>query len=136
MKIYTFTEKGKRNTNQDVFRIARMSNDQWLILVADGMGGYENGREAAQLAAESIEKYFHDHLFNGKTSFIQHAVDFCNKKIKEYSTAIGIKIGATIAGMVITPEKAMGFWVGDVHIYHISGSKIRFSSTDHTLLNE
>jgi serine/threonine protein phosphatase PrpC len=56
MEIFSFTEKGPRNTNQDFFLIERIEDRQYLM-VADGVGGNKGGEVASQTACESFLKF-------------------------------------------------------------------------------
>jgi len=57
MKITSFTEKGRRKTNQDFVMIEKIGQNTDLILIADGMGGYDGGDIASKMVCESICTY-------------------------------------------------------------------------------
>ena len=61
MKIIEFSSKGSRKENQDFIAYRRMGDEAGIFVVADGMGGYAKGAEAAQVCAEAIVEYLEGH---------------------------------------------------------------------------
>ena len=55
----TISETGKRQKNEDAFRMVSMANgNRWLAFVCDGMGGHANGEIASKIVADSIVDYW------------------------------------------------------------------------------
>ena len=55
----TISETGKRQKNEDTFRMVSMANKRrWLALVCDGMGGHANGEIASKIVADAIVDYW------------------------------------------------------------------------------
>ncbi|RZK24308.1 MAG: hypothetical protein EOO43_07605, partial [Flavobacterium sp.] len=133
--LYSFTDKGKRKSNQD-YIIAEIYNpDKSLYVVADGMGGYNHGEIASRGATESIVTYLSgiEHVNERE---LQKAINKANLFIKQKSEDLKSKIGATIAGVVMSKNDAHVFWVGDVKVLWIRNNEILFESRSHTLVNE
>lgn len=121
--------KGNRPTNED--RIHIINEDDWqLILLADGMGGYNNGEIAAELAIQSIEKRFlqstNDSIEKINDVFAQ-ANDLINDRVSG--------AGTTLGGVLIKGENINIFWAGDVRIYitELDGLNTQFVTKDHNL---
>lgn len=133
MKIISFTEKGGRKTNQDYVLIENIHQNTQLILVADGMGGYESGDIAAKMVCENIITYLSSQTTLDQEA-IQKAVNKSNLAIRQYQKDKGIKMGATAGGIIISDKGASCFWVGDVKIIHFRSGEIIFESRDHTLM--
>ena len=57
MKVYSYTGKGNRETNEDYIKSESLSNNVSLHIIADGMGGYQYGEVAAQVATETIFQF-------------------------------------------------------------------------------
>lgn len=132
---YSFSNKGKRKSNQDYLFSKIINPDCTLHMVADGMGGYEYGDVAAKLVAENIHTYLSTvKVINEKE--IQKAVNKSNLMIKQKSDDLNAKIGATLAGAIIFNDHAFVFWVGDVKIIHIRNQELLFESHSHTLINQ
>lgn len=136
MKIELFSEKGKRDNNQDYILSKAIDDSSSLYIVADGMGGYENGRFAAEMVATTICDHLSQTTYSNIDKTILEAVEIANEKIKEYSLKENTKMGTTIAGVHLCQNHFLAFWVGDVKIIHISKNEIEFESKDHSLINQ
>ncbi|WP_297085439.1 protein phosphatase 2C domain-containing protein [uncultured Draconibacterium sp.] len=137
MKVNYFTVKGRRKENEDYILSKSIEKDLSLHLIADGMGGYNNGR----LAAETVANKIFDYLKNNKNKdsrieLIKESVVEANSAIKAIATDSGKSLGSTIGGCLINENSAIIFWVGDVKIIHVRDDKIQFESEDHSLINQ
>jgi protein phosphatase len=54
MKMQQITGTGKRESNQDFICIDKLESGASFFLIADGMGGYDRGDEAAKIVSENI----------------------------------------------------------------------------------
>jgi protein phosphatase len=54
MKSKVISHIGKRKTNQDLTLAKKINMDSYLYLIADGMGGYDNGDIAASMVIDSL----------------------------------------------------------------------------------
>ncbi|WP_109098176.1 PP2C family serine/threonine-protein phosphatase [Aquimarina sp. AU58] len=135
MKSTTLTHKGKRKVNQDVVLTKNINPDTYLYLVADGMGGYDNGEIAAQIATESILTFL-SNIDEINKETIQKAINKANLAIRQFQDQNHSKLGATLGGIVLSRNIAKCFWVGDVKILHYSDNKLVFESKSHNLINE
>ena len=135
MKSIALTHKGKRKINQDIVLIKNIDSDTYLYLVADGMGGYDNGEIAAQIATESILTFLSNIDEINKES-IQKAINKANLAIRQFQEQNHSKMGATLGAVILAKGIAKCFWVGDIKILHYSDSKLTFESKSHSLINE
>lgn len=135
MKTITVTHKGKRSTNEDFVLSQSLNSEQYLSIIADGMGGYEKGEEASRIITEKISSHLST-LLSINDVDIQFAIDNANKAINEFKEKAEIKLGATIGGMVLQNDCAKCFWVGDVKIYHFHNRQLCFESDPHSLMSE
>ena len=135
MKSTTLTHIGKRKINQDVILTKNIAPDTYLYIVADGMGGYDNGEVAAQVAVDSVLTFLSntDEINKGT---VQKAINKANLAIRQYQEQNHSKIGTTLGAIVLSKGLAKCFWVGDIKILHYSGSKLQFESKSHNLINE
>ena len=134
MKIQKFNGQGKRDTNQDLITISRFISGATFFLIADGMGGYDRGDEAASIVSENIFTYL-NYAENINEQSIQQAIQKANLAIKQFNKTNGIKSGATIGGIIIDNDELHIFWVGDVMIFKIGKEGILFKTKSHTLVN-
>lgn len=137
MKVFSFTAKGLRKTNEDYIKSEILSDSISLHIVADGMGGYKYGEVASQTATEAIFKFLTDSTIQGDIpALIQQAVEFANSQIFTLRNQYHTKLGTTLAGVIIIDCTAYAFWLGDVQIQHFRDSKQLFISESHSLINE
>ena len=136
MKSITLTYKGKRKVNQDVVLIKNIGHDTYLYLVADGMGGYDNGEIAASIVVENIETFLSNCHPIDEFS-IDKAINKANLALRQFQEKNISKLGSTIGGAIMSGKSAaIIFWVGDVKILHYSKGKLNFESKSHNLINE
>lgn len=128
INTYFFSETGRRNQNEDVIAISEW-DDSVLFTVADGVGGYNNGMEAANFASSVIR------------DFIKLAATLTKKSFEEIffytHQQLQVKIpgaATTIGGIYVNSKSIFIFWCGDVRVY-FSNDENSFQSKDHTLLN-
>ena len=125
---------GKREINQDFICINRLESRASFFLIADGMGGYEKGDEAARIVSENILTFL-NHVESISEQNIQQAVQKANLAIKQFNNKNNIKSGATIGGVILDKNIFYVFWVGDVMVYQINKDKVLFQTKSHTLVN-
>jgi len=135
MKSITLTHKGKRKINQDVVLVKNINPETYLYVVADGMGGYDNGEIAAQITTESLLTFLSNTEVIDKES-IQKAINKANLAIRQFQEQNHSKLGATLGAIILSKGIAKCFWVGDIKILHYSGKKLVFESKSHNLINE
>jgi serine/threonine protein phosphatase PrpC len=137
MEVNSFSDKGKRENNEDFILSQQLTEDCSLFLVADGMGGYSYGEIASSLACESIAEYLITNFGNSEIKqLLSNSLIIANEMIAEKRKELSVKMGTTIAGVLIFGSIAYVFWVGDVRIYHFRNNKINFQSEDHSFINE
>jgi|688.fasta_scaffold486281_2 serine/threonine protein phosphatase PrpC len=134
MIAHHFSHIGKRKSNQD-FVESHSSNGVNFFIVADGMGGYDHGDIAAQIAVENIIVYLSS-VDEINQDQIQKAINKANLAIRQKQESLGCKMGATIGGCILKDTVAHCFWVGDVQIFHFRDKRVNFESKSHTLINE
>lgn len=134
MQIQQLTGIGKRESNQDFICIDRLESGASFFLIADGMGGYEKGDEAARIVSENIFTFLNYVECISELS-VQQAIQKANLAIKQFNIKNYIKSGATIGGIIIEKNISHIFWVGDVMVYQINKDKVLFQTKSHTLVN-
>lgn len=134
MQIQQLTGTGKREINQDFICIDRLEFGASFFLIADGMGGYEKGDEAARIVSENIFTFL-NYVESINEQNIQKAVQKANLAIKQFNDKNNIKSGATIGGVIVEEDITHIFWVGDIMVYQINQDKVVFQTKSHTLIN-
>ena len=86
MKSFYLTDSGKvRDHNEDSVIIVRNRNNEYLMAVADGMGGHSAGEVASSIAIGYLGKHFNDTFQNLSK---QGAVDWLREAVTEINTLI------------------------------------------------
>lgn len=123
-----------------------------LFVVADGMGGHDNGQRASHIAISSIADRITRDLFlaplssenAGETvnapdedalvSLLNDAVENANAAIYKENQRDKTDMGSTITGFMIYGDYAFIFNVGDSRTYMVRGGQIYRLTTDHSLV--
>jgi serine/threonine protein phosphatase PrpC len=131
--IYIQSKTGGRTENQDFYGSAQTKYGE-LIIVCDGMGGHNGGRHAAETAVQIIIEEVEKSKTGDNVNTISGAITNANKAIWEESRADKTLkgMGTTVVALLITPEKAISFHVGDSRIYQLQEGKILFRTFDHS----
>lgn len=140
------TDRGLvRNNNEDACLVLHMpKNNQWLLLIADGMGGHKKGDVASRIAVNSVSERLFRELDGINTSD-----DIC-KKIIEASERANVRVylesisnesmqgmGTTLLIGVVANGKMYIGNIGDCRAYVLrSDSKFYRITKDHTYVQE
>ena len=136
-----------RELNEDSIMAVEFQRDSliepaqnFLFVVADGMGGAEAGEMASAIAVGTIRDYVAEQLKTRTPDdikqLLQDALEHANRKILDYQTAnIEARgMGSTGVGVLILPPEATVAWVGDSRAYFYDQSGFRQISKDHSLV--
>jgi serine/threonine protein phosphatase PrpC len=135
-----------RELNEDSIMAVEYQRDSliepaqnFLYVVADGMGGAEAGEMASAIAVGAIRDYVGDQLKNGNTEnrqLLQDALEDANRKILDYQTAHEESrgMGSTAVAVLIVPPEVVMAWVGDSRAYFFDQGGFRQISKDHSLV--
>ena len=134
IKWVSFTDTGlQRKVNEDSIYSYKKDNCA-VFIVADGMGGYENGKNASDTIVRYVAKYIEldmdkiiaakkqfDKVYDQNTFFddIKNVLLNANKDIFDNYTAKGHSSGSTLIMLAIYQNVYNIFWVGDSHIYQV-----------------
>lgn len=134
--------KRKGRPNQDAIGVMLpkfLNRKPPLLIVADGMGGFQEGAKAAQIVInEIIRQYKWSRKNKNHLAKILKGIQKAHKKIRRYvkkNKEIS-SMGTTVAAAVVERDKAYIVNVGDSRIYLINESEIRQISFDHSLVAE
>lgn len=127
---------GGRTENEDCFS-SKQTSLGLLIVVCDGMGGTEGGKLAASMACGVVMDHF-SRVKENPVQGIVRAIETANKAIYEKGQVNrnGMRMGTTIAALLLLKEQAVFFHVGDSRIYHLRGGHIEKRTADHSRVGE
>jgi len=109
-----------------------------LFIVADGMGGHNAGREASELAVETLgNEYFASISRDVETSLRQGFAAANTRIYQKSASGPGFAgMGTTCTALVLTNGQALIGHIGDSRIYRITRTKITQLTEDHSRVAE
>jgi serine/threonine protein phosphatase PrpC len=133
------SDKGPvRATNEDAYWIADANTPTELgalYVVADGVGGQEDGAAAAHLAVLMVRDTFYDRRQNGATiaTALEEAINRANQAIyEEAGTRGGGRMGSTLVAAVQDQDQLYVAHVGDARAYLVQDGKLYRLTKDDT----
>lgn len=134
------TDIGGRANNEDAFAIHRDNN---LLVVADGMGGHQNGEMASASACQSLAASAtaaaasFDSTDAAKTWLCQALQDAHQAVVKLNNNQSGLqRMGTTATLSLLQGSKLLVAWVGDSRVYRLRGSTLDLVNDDHVVKYE
>lgn len=142
MEYAYLTDPGKvREHNEDSVIIVKNHNNEYLLAVADGMGGHRGGEIASSIAISHIGKSFRElgKLGNKEDAilWIKNVVSEANVQIYKYTeeNPESAGMGTTIVMALLTKEYLLFGNIGDSSGYVYKDNQIHKITNDHTLVN-
>jgi serine/threonine protein phosphatase PrpC len=126
--IYTHSEIGPRNENQDFVGYKFMNN---LIIgcIADGVGGNKNGKFISKFV---VEKLLNDENLNELSKF-EDKIYSINNEVLELQNDIDYSdMATTLTFFVINGKKLYGFHIGDSRLCILRRNGIKQLTRPHT----
>ena len=142
MKSFYLTDAGKvRSHNEDSVIVVRNENDDYLLAVADGMGGHRCGEVASYIAISYLGKHFQDTFRNLEKEeaieWIRHSVNEVNNLIfnhaEEHIESKGM--GTTLVLAISTKDYVLFGNIGDSSGFAMKDNCLHKITYDHTLVN-
>lgn len=142
MKSFYLTDVGKvREHNEDSVIILKNHCNEYLMAVADGMGGHRAGEVASSIAITYLSKHFQETFYNLSKEdailWINNAVKEINHQIFSYedenSECVGM--GTTLVMAILTKDYLLFGNIGDSSGFVMKSGKIHKITVDHSLVN-
>lgn len=142
MEYCYLTDPGRvRDHNEDSVIIVKNKNNEFLLAVADGMGGHKGGEIASSIAITHIGKRFSEISSVGNRedaiAWMKDIVSEANVLIYKYTAEHpeSVGMGTTIVMAILTNHFLLFGNIGDSSGFVIKNKKIYKITTDHTLVN-
>lgn len=142
MQTFYLTDTGKvRDHNEDNVIILNNDNNEYLLAVADGMGGHKAGEVASAIVINHLtEEFYRLNTIGTKESaidWLRNIVTEMNNKIFEYTkeNSDSKGMGTTFVCAIKTDDYLLYGNIGDSSGYVIKNKKIHKVTKDHTLVN-
>lgn len=142
MKTFYLTDSGKvRDHNEDNLVILSNNSGEYLLAVADGMGGHKAGEVASSIAIEYLKEKFNSMTTIGTKedaiNWIRSTAVEINDKIFKYtyehSESKGM--GTTLVISLYTKDFVLFGNIGDSSGFVFKDNKLFKVTKDHTLVN-
>ncbi len=142
MEFAYLTDPGKvRDHNEDSVIALKNSNNEYILAVADGMGGHRNGEVASSIAINNIAKRFNSISSVGNKEdaikFLKDIVSEANVLIYKYTSENpeSLGMGTTLVIGLKTDNFLLFGNIGDSSGYVYKNKKLHKITMDHTLVN-
>ena len=142
MKSFYLTDVGRvRSHNEDSVTILKNTANEYLMVVADGMGGHRKGEVASSMVVTHLGKRFLEMGTLGNKAdainWLKSILDELNRMIIEYGiNHIDSKgLGTTAVISLITNDYLIIGNVGDSSGYVVKNNKLHKVTKPHTLVN-
>ncbi len=120
----------RRPTNQDR-SVSFPDAGVWVI--ADGMGGLEDGEYAAQQLIDGFADLPpSDADFGERCLAVRTAITAANQSILDESRRRGAQMGSTVVALILDRDRYAVQWVGDSRAYRIHGGTAERLTRDHS----
>jgi len=122
--------QGDREYQQDSVG-QRDVNGFKLLVLADGMGGYNGGEIASKIVVDTFMR----HPFVNEKIFLEEALAIANKKISEYKELhLDVSnMGTTVIALLMDESSYRWVSVGDSPLYLIKGNTIKRINDNHSV---
>ena len=142
MQTFYMTDAGKvRTHNEDNVIILNNNNNEFILAVADGMGGHKAGEVASNIAIEHVRDSFEELETLGKK---EDAIDYLRRIVKEINEKIfsytknhpeSKGMGTTLVIAIKTNDYILYGNIGDSSGYVMKNGLLNKITKDHTLVN-
>ena len=143
MEYFCITDVGLvRDMNQDSYMAMKNNQGDFLVLVADGIGGGKAGEVASGEVIKYFEFAFKDSgpfdTIDDAINYMEFHVAAANRHVydlsRHYDDYAGM--GTTLTGILITSHGTLSINCGDSRVYGFIDSMTLHLTKDHTLVNQ
>ncbi|HEY6612845.1 MAG TPA: PP2C family serine/threonine-protein phosphatase, partial [Pseudomonas sp.] len=132
------TEAGKvRARNEDAV-LDRPQQGLWVV--ADGMGGHQNGALASRLVVDSLAELPESVGLDQRLAQLRQCLHELNRRLGQTLTVTAAHpdpvIGSTVVALLASGARAACVWAGDSRCYLWRAGRLYQLSRDHSLLQE
>ena len=142
MNMWGITDRGAvREENQDSYTLIRLSDEQMVAVVCDGMGGARAGNVASTMAVDEFALRFNAMWDVGErtaSTLLETAASTANEAVcrRSMSDSACFGMGTTMVAVLLDGGQATVLNEGDSRAYHITPEDIRQITRDHSLVED
>lgn len=142
MRSFYLTDVGKvRDHNEDSVIILKNHNNDYMLAVADGMGGHRAGEVASSIAISYLGRHFQETFYNLDKEqailWINDSIDAINKQIFKHEEvdALSVGMGTTLVIALYTSDYLLFGNIGDSSGFVLKNNHLHKITVDHSLVN-
>ena len=142
MRTFYLTDEGRiRSHNEDSVTILKNDNNEYLLAVADGMGGHSAGEIASSIAITYLSKSFKDNFNNlnkdEAIKWLRDSVTNINSLIFKYAAdhPESKGMGTTLVTAIVSKDYVLIGNIGDSSGFVLKNEDLHKVTYDHTLVN-
>lgn len=127
----------QREVNEDAYLVAPP-----VFVVADGMGGHENGDVASRIVVEEFARLAEEGYDPARgAEAVAATLEASQRRIAEYAAPGRPRTpGTTVVAALLVEDEGAPAWLlanlGDSRIYAVAGGRLSRVSTDHSVVQE
>lgn len=135
VKPSAFSMKGRKPAQEDAFYMTDLPENQYLAIVADGVGGHGHGDFASLLTVKTFQDTFENNLPDRspeellKQTSLKAAALVYNKGINEPDYK---NCGTTLSGFWLINDHFFTINIGDSRVYHYQAKQLTCITKDHS----
>jgi serine/threonine protein phosphatase PrpC len=134
-----YSEKGKRENNEDASAAVQIGDDTYFLAVADGMGGKDGGEIASKMVISSVSEYFSNTFKNSISEndlkgILEEAFHAAQTTIGDFTSNFPeLKgMGSTLTILLVHGKNYVWGNIGDSRLYILQDTSIKLITNDHT----
>ncbi len=128
----TALDIGDRNEQQDRVIILH-SNSAHLLIVADGLGGHEDGAASAQTVIDIATRRFSQGVTDNPAVFLEKTCLEAHRTISALAEGSTSAPGSTCVMLYLVGNEAYWVHVGDSRMYQFHDSRLVYKTSDHSI---
>lgn len=135
--FYGKTDVGRQRTNNEDALVAEQLDENTILAIAiDGVGGYEGGEVAAEIAQKEIPSYLKEFNRGERLELLKQAVVCANNAIcdRRHLDTARPDMGCVLTAALIDKGRKVVdmVHVGDTRMYQFHNGELRKVSHDHS----
>lgn len=142
MQVGGISQVGGRENNEDAILIHELQpspdlpSGGWVLAVADGMGGRDNGEVASSIAIQTLQEAFSTNPQPDAALTLKQAYRKANEAVYATSTDADQHPGTTLVSAVVRGKYVTIANVGDSRAYLVRANQLTQITQDHSVVAE
>lgn len=126
--------QGERNYQEDDFSFDNSQPDDFLMVLADGMGGHQGGEIASRCTVETFKNHYHAVSGQVAKRLYKALLQANHQLVLKAQSQPKLKgMGCTLVGVTIHDNKLEWISVGDSPLWLYSTGRLRRLNADHSM---